>query len=112
MSDTSTQAPSSANSSLMALPIPLAPPVTTATLSFSRSNESSSCRHARTAGRRRFLGAAKNAVRRLDHATHEFVDIIVSNLSDGTGYSKSCHAFARLAKDRGGHTAHFQFFFF
>src|SRR6516162_8472531 len=104
MSDTSTQAPSSANSSLMALPIPLAPPVTTATLSFSRSNESSSCRHARSAGRRRFLGAAKNAVRRLEHVAHEFVDVVVSNLPDGAGYSQPCHAFAGLAKNRGCHT--------
>src|ERR1700682_1876540 len=37
ISVTRTQAPSSANSSLMALPIPLAPPVTIATLSFSLS---------------------------------------------------------------------------
>src|SRR6185369_8413107 len=112
ISDTSTQAPSSAHSSLMALPIPLAPPVTMTTLSFSLFMNTPVALRACSASAGRFFRAAKDSVRSLDHVTRQLFDVFFANLAHRSRNSQPRHEFARLIENRSRHAAHFELLFF
>src|ERR1700683_2504957 len=115
ISETSTQAPSSAKSSLMALPIPFAAPVTIATLSFNLSMitpMTSRVSGAGSAGSSRLLRPAKNSVRGLGYVTDQLVDVFVANLAQRSGDGQPGHKFVQLVEDRNCHAARFELLFF
>src|ERR1700722_122977 len=112
MSETSTQAPSSANSSLMALPIPLAPPVTIAILSFSLSMITPRASGGGGAGPGRLLRVTKNSVRGLGYVSDQVVDIFIPNLAHRSRESQPDHEFAQLVEDWSRHAARFELLFF
>src|ERR1700693_5558006 len=112
MSETSTQAPSSANNSLMALPTPFAPPLPIATLPFSRSmitpKPSNAC-HAATGY---FFRVTKDSVRCLGQVADQFIDVFVTIRPQGPSNSQSRHECAQVVEDGNGHATDFEFLFF
>src|SRR5690349_8099596 len=96
----------------MALPIPLAAPVTMTTLSFSRFMNSPVELRAGGASAGRFFRAAKDSVRSLDHVTRQLFNVFFANLAHRSRNSQPCHEFARLIENRSRHAAHFELLFF